>query len=505
MGDETVAKGLIRNMKNIKRGSVLIISIFVLLSFTIIASALEVTSPLPDTNMTYNTTNITLIITNNETLDLLNYTLNNVTVVACTNCTNYTENITALEGNNTLSVVGIIGNETFMDTVNFTVIIPKEETVDFEISIIEPTSMIYNHSMIEVNVSTNMTVDSLSVRFDDDNYSVVCENCSYYNDSFNLSEDNHTFYVLGILGELEKEVIVDFEIDLEEAEVNDTETNETDDNETYDFRFDTGFEKLPQAVANDELSDHELAEIINNNNLNPGVINRLIKTGKLGNESITAILNMDFKPPGIFGKLFGFMGFKGNTYAAQIYENYNLSQGQEDTILETDDLPKKYRNEIKNKNKNRVVIDEDTVLNNLTIQTRGNSGKVPPGQAKKNWLFYSDNFYKRIFDTFLLMSSELTDIIIKGIHKLQGSEDEFTLLPSRFGYSFLVESDNYRGRIDLAKGITFYDVDSQNNPTRFRRISLLHEVEEYLKDYNINKDPLKTIKRALKEYANTND
>jgi hypothetical protein len=75
-------------------------------------------------------------------------------------------------------------------------------------------------------------------------------------------------------------------------------------NGTGEPRFTVGLNKLPQEFASGNMTDAELASIIRANKLTPGVINRLIKTGKLGNESINAIIETQKTPPGIFRKLF---------------------------------------------------------------------------------------------------------------------------------------------------------------------------------------------------------
>lgn len=321
-------------------------------------SALDIISPI---NTSYNYSEIVMIVEGNQTLDNISYAVdNNSLILACVNCSNYNTTLNLSEGNHSIEVVGILGNITISDNVTFSIItIIPDEIIDFSIEIIEPKNITYNTSIIPVNVSANETLDSLSLKVDNV-FEVLCVNCSDHTRFLNLTEDDYTIVFRGIIDNVSKDFPVHFSVNLEEEPeipIYNRSYNWSY-NHSYNWsynqsqmgpRFDLGFEKLPQAIENGELTDAQLAEIIRNNNLNPGVLNRLIKTGMLGDESINAILETQFQPPGIFKKLMFFIGFTTNTYSAQIYETYNLTEKQEEKMISREDVPRKYAKQIKEK------------------------------------------------------------------------------------------------------------------------------------------------------------
>ena len=117
------------------------------------------------------------------------------------------------------------------------------------------------------------------------------------------------------------------------------------------------------------------------------MINRLIKTGKLGNESIDAILDSQFKPKGIFRKLISFMGITEKSYADEIYARYGFKEHLKAKLVVRDDLGEDELKELK-----RNISERDNQLRseygNKSHGSQGNSLKLgkqaaAPGQEKR--------------------------------------------------------------------------------------------------------------------------
>lgn len=327
----------------IKQYLIFLLAIF--LAFSI--SALEIESPI---ETTYTTTDVPLIITSNTSLDTITYQLNNETpIIACQNCTNVNDTLSLTEGNYTLLVRGIIENQTIQENVSFNIILPVNETPgdnetqedNFSLSLTSPINTTYNDLEVQLNIEADKVIDQISYILNSANKTILCQNCSSYNTTITASEGSNSLIVKGILNVTEKQVTVNFFVELPQ-----NQTNQTNENETKP-RFSLGFNKLPKLVMMGDITDEELAEIIRSNAINPGIINRLIKTGRLGEESIQAILDTQFNPPGILRKLLGFIGFKHKSHAELIYENYNLTETGQQKLLMRDDLPEEYTNKIK--------------------------------------------------------------------------------------------------------------------------------------------------------------
>lgn len=326
----------------------IIYSILVIL-FAFYSAALTIESP---EESVYSTKNILLLITSNVTFDNITYQLNNdTTIIACQNCSLVNETLVLEQGNYTIAAKAFLGNETTSQEVSFSVEIndTPDNISDFSLTLISPVNTTYNETEINVSVDSDKTLDLLSYILNENSEIILCQNCSGYSASISALEGENTLTVKGLLNETEKEVSVIFTVQLNVTVPEDNETgdNETEPDETGEPRFSLGFNKLPKALMNDEITDEELADIVYSNKLNPGIINRLIKTGKLGDASMQAILSTQFNPPGILRKLLSFFGFKHRTHAELIYENYNVSAAAEQKLLARDDLPEEYANNIK--------------------------------------------------------------------------------------------------------------------------------------------------------------
>ncbi|MEK6967078.1 MAG: hypothetical protein AABX51_00430 [Nanoarchaeota archaeon] len=448
------------------------------------ASALEIASPVEGV---YNTTQIQLNLSSNQTLDTISYTLNTginaSSVLACTNCSEYSTTLNLSEGNYTILANGVLGNDTYNDSLSFSILLPAviAPVQDFTLALTTPQNQTYNSALVPFTVLANRTLDNMSRKIDSGDYVIFCSNCFSYNNPLNLSEGNHTLLVKGSLGNITHELTRKFTILLPQANLT-NQTNGTGNNtqnvttlnlsvispvnRTYNTKYvqlnfitninatinytldgnnnnacsqctsftktvelqngshtlvvraysgnqtdsetksftvnvtpkpqknftnETGkkfdkFNKLPQMLENGEITDDELAQLIRVNKINPGVINRLIKTGVLGNASLEAILDTQFNPPGILGKLLSALGFKQKSFSELIEENYNSSGKVKLKILGRDDLPKGFALKIKEelrtgnelkikqeKGKLEMVVKESSgVTTKVRVENKGN-------------------------------------------------------------------------------------------------------------------------------------
>jgi len=340
---------------------------------------------------------IPLVITSNITFDNISYHINNESdVIACQNCSNVNIPLVFSEGNYTLITKGILGNYSLESNVSFSIQsneTPNNETnvTDFSLMVINPVNMTYNDEHVALDILSNMTLDKIIYRLDEGNDTLACENCNQYSTTLTVTKGSHTVDVKGILGLIQKEVTLNFYVEFKVNETNGTPENETPENattpnnKTGQPRFSLGFNKLPKTLMNGKINDTELAQIILSNNLNPGVINRLIKTGMLGNASIQAIIDTQFNPPGIFNKLMDLIGFKHKSYAELIYDNYNVSEKIQQKLLTRDDLSMKYSDEIKNNfhKKLEQKLIENTTIENTADSGAGNKSVIKPYKAGK--------------------------------------------------------------------------------------------------------------------------
>ena len=135
-------------------------------------------------------------------------------------------------------------------------------------------------------------------------------------------------------------------------------------------RYGPAFSNLPKLLEDGDITDSELAKILRQNRMPPGIVNNLIKTGKLGDESIDAILSYQFNPPGIMMKFWGWMGLRQLGYSEQIYDMYNVNDTHWEKMLQRGDLSGQKAKIIKEKLAEKVK------------QGKGNSGKSWRGGHK---------------------------------------------------------------------------------------------------------------------------
>jgi hypothetical protein len=338
----------------------------------------EVLSP---DDKTYEDGEIALNISASREVDEIEYRIDGgVWIEACDDCDSFEDELGLDEGEHNLTAKATFGDKIDTDFVEFDIRFPEN---DFDFDIIKPEPKDYGNDL-SILVRSNVTLDRIEVRIGSA-YDEDCDDCAKFEDVFELENGTYTLVAKGTLDDVTKQKTVVFTVN------KDDDTDDDDDDGTYDDgygkpRFDLGFNKLPQAVEAGEITDEELAEILRDNKINPGILNRLIKTGKLGEESIEAILENQFRPQGLFGKLLSWIGIEQSTYATEIYKHYNLSEKLEQKIVTRDDLPKKYVEKVKanlqkkvhGKKAAQVDAQGDGESNSLAI-----GKQIPPGQAKK--------------------------------------------------------------------------------------------------------------------------
>ena len=292
-------------------------------------ASLELTVTAPSANTTYlRKVPIDIAANRNATLS---YRIDdsNATVL-CSNCTSGNASVEMSTGTHAIELNATSGNESTTKLVNVTV-------TDFSITVVSPTARAYNGSpaSVLVNVTGSERLDSIEAVIS--SWNASCSNCTDLVQRVNLSAGEHTLSAVGTLDGLDSRVSVVFSVTNTSPE-NETRGNETKTNES-EPRFTVGLNKLPQAVESGEYTDPQLASIIRNNSLNPGVLNRLIKTGKLGNESINAILDTQFAPEGIWHKLFGWLGIGRPSVPEEVANTYNVTAQQAQQIAVRHDTP----------------------------------------------------------------------------------------------------------------------------------------------------------------------
>lgn len=222
-------------------------------------SALEITLPTPDT---YNVEDIATSFGHDNELESLGYTIDNGEYVeVCTACSSTRMILYFTRGEHTITARGTVNGETYEDSVTIFINISEEATT----------------------CCTEATAECLA-----------CEE--------GVTIEEYCVMNPEIIGcEVPEEPI---------------------DEEQNRRRFSKGFQQLPQAVESGEVTDEELTEIILNEELSPGIINRLIKTEMLEEQAIEAILEIDFQPEGVFKKTIYNIGFKSITHANKIAKEY---------------------------------------------------------------------------------------------------------------------------------------------------------------------------------------
>jgi len=383
--------------------------------FTIEAIALEIIRPEENED----DEDVTLEFSTFRVTDI-DYILDGESYDACTNCTHFEEDVELETGSHYLQVFAHSGDffeyselnfEIDGDELNLQILSPTEDEDDEDVLLEFRTNLDEGEHTLEVRAETDDEVDTESIDFEviggelnlrivspdeeeedgdvllrfrtnvesdityvlDDEDFDACEDCTVFSRWVTLDEGEHTLEVRAEIDDESDTESLDFEV-LEESDEDDEDEND----EHRDFA--EGFNKLPQMFASGELTDEELADILSENRVPPGVINRLIKTGELDEESLNAILKHQFNPPGILKKVFGWFGWRTGSYSDRIHERYNLSEENEQEIVKRSDLQKDKMNKVKTSLQNKV---EQRAKNKFGGRTFEAAVELPPGQAKK--------------------------------------------------------------------------------------------------------------------------
>ena len=257
----------------------------------------------------------------------------NSEVVVCNDCSNFQVTLNNMaNGLHTVKVTGVTSNETDDSTISFSV----NETQDLVVTITQPSenSLHLNNDVI-LRASMN-TAGTLKYKLDSNAEVTTCANCSTFSAVLrDLVNGQHTVKVTGTSGSKTDDATVNFRVN----QTGTTTTVKPKENETREPRFALGFQKLPQQFLAGEITEAQLKSILENNKLNPGIINRLAKTGKLTPALIDTITNTQFLPRGIAGKLLGILGFGKNKAVESLIKNYNLTDSQLINLISHSELP----------------------------------------------------------------------------------------------------------------------------------------------------------------------
>jgi len=240
----------------------------------------------------------------------------------CEECTRFTDTIDLDPGDYTLKVTAESGSDEETEEIDFTV-----GAGELNLRIVQPDKK--EDEKVELDFRTDVKAD-ITYEIDGDEYD-GCEDCTRFTDTIELDEGDYTLKVTAESGDDTQTKTFGFEVAAD------------DDDECYGYQCWQDnyayWNKLPQMLENGDITDEELAEELSGNKVPPGVINRLIKTGKLEDEAIDVILNEYYNPPGILKKLWGWFGYRQLSYGEQIHDWYDLDEYQERRLLMRDDLP----------------------------------------------------------------------------------------------------------------------------------------------------------------------
>jgi len=315
---------------------------------------------------------VTLEFTTERTADV-SYVLDGDEFLACDDCTEFEEEVELDEGEHTLEVIATTDDDEERVELEFEVILD-------ELRVVIGSPDEEQDETVTLEFWTNQDAD-VTYTLDDEDFA-ACEDCSYFTKTVTLEEGEHELLVRAENDDGTDTESIDFTVTLDEEE------EEEDD----EHRYMEGFNKLPQMLENGEIDDEELADILRNNRVPPGVINRLIKTRLLEEESLYAILEYQMSPPGIFKKFWGWFGWRATSHSELVYDRYDLSEKNEQKILRCSDFPEDKKEKVKEslQKKFKTRVNKSLVGKSFTAGSEVHSDKkaskdkkVPPGQAKK--------------------------------------------------------------------------------------------------------------------------
>lgn len=302
---------------------------------------LTVSSPV---NATYSNNNVTLNFAANHNANISYKLDGNSFIDVCSNCVNFISTLyNVSNGVHDLKLKAIDNNNQFAQvdrqfTINFTQPIANQTNITepLVLTVASPLNQTYTTRNISLSATTNHLAN-ISYKLGIRDRVLVCSNCTSFNYVFiGLSNGVHDLRVFAKDNSTQVEILRRFY-------VNATKEPETPRNYTkrnFTGEYARGFEKLPKDFASGNVTNAELIEIMQANKLNPGVLNRLIKTGKLSQEAIDVMIETQFMPPGIMHKLFGWFGWGGNDLVEELMKHYNLTESQIQELINKQPLPR---------------------------------------------------------------------------------------------------------------------------------------------------------------------
>jgi hypothetical protein len=340
------------------------------LSQPIESLALYVISPL---NMTYASRNVSLSATTSRASNITYELDGNSAVSACNNCTgSFTILYNLSLGVHLVKVRAVDGfAQTAQVNREFNVNV-SEPPVTLNLNVISPLNQTYSTDNITLSATTNKLAN-ISYKLGAADRVVGCTNCtSYSHDFVDMNNGFHDLWMYASDNSTQVEVFRRFYVNATAPERNETHRN-------FTGGYARGFEKLPKDFASGNVTNADLIEIMQSNKLNPGVLNRLIKTGKLSNESITVMIETQFMPPGLMHKLFGWLGWGHNGLVEDLMKYYNLSEAQIQELINKQTLPK---NTLEKLIKKRALSEETIQALIEKINNTKNQRKVYEDLAK---------------------------------------------------------------------------------------------------------------------------
>jgi len=298
--------------------------------------ALYVISPL---NMTYASRNISLSVTTSHASNITYELDSNSAVTLCSNCTgSFTILYNLSSGMHLVKVRALDGFAQTAQVNRVFEVNVSEPPVALNLNVISPLNQTYATDNITLSATTNKLAN-ISYKLGVGDRVLGCTNCTSYRRNFgDMHNGFHDLRIYASDNSSNVEVLRRFYVNVTEEE-HEGEHNETHRNFTGGYA--RGFEKLPKDFASGNVTNADLIEIMKSNKLNPGVLNRLIKTGKLSNESITVMIETQFMPPGLMHKLFGrWFGWGRNDLVEELMKHYNLSEAQIQELINKQTLPR---------------------------------------------------------------------------------------------------------------------------------------------------------------------
>ncbi len=248
----------------------------------------------------------------------------------CEHCSSFNSTLNISGGNQTVLVTGWFNGSRIEQTVNFNVFDSSKPT--FSLDVRSPARATYYNHTIDLQVISNVTLDSLELS-DGTKTQLACTTCSSYTAVFDLTQGSYKLVAKGTVGNRTRETTVNFIVSDEPKPLPVPVTG---------LPY-TGnkFERLPDLLRYGELNDTQLASVVRANKIDYTVLNDLAKTYVLGEESTQAILETQSISPGFFQKLLNAIGFfEKRTFSEELWMRYELPVRIQRTLITHPETPK---------------------------------------------------------------------------------------------------------------------------------------------------------------------